>query len=144
MACNHFTVKTDHDSLKNLPNQPSVNRRVWKWVQILQGYDCDIVHIPGKDNPADFLSRRSIRDIHSMVDVRAQEESLVQRLRLGEDDQSDDAIQRKLDDVFKKSNLETSQTEGDEEGIHSLHSLFVTSTRITLYTSLKEQIEKGY
>ena len=43
-----------------------------------------------------------------MVDVRAQEESLVQRLRLGEDDQSDNAIQRKLDDVFKKSNLEIS------------------------------------
>ena len=70
LACNHFTIKTDHDSLKNLPNQPSVNRRVWKWVQILQGYDCDIVHIPGKSNPADFLSRRSIKDARSMVDVR--------------------------------------------------------------------------
>ena len=60
LASRHFVVQTDHDSLKNLPNQPSVNRRVWKWVQVLQGYDCDIVHIPGKENPADFLMHRSI------------------------------------------------------------------------------------
>ena len=33
-----------------------MNRRVWKWVQVLQGYDCDIVHIAGKSNLADHLS----------------------------------------------------------------------------------------
>ena len=60
LAGSHFTIQTDHDSLKNLPNQPAVNRRVWKWVQVLQGYDCDIVHIAGKANLAAFLSRRSI------------------------------------------------------------------------------------
>ena len=53
----HFIVQTDHDSLKHLPNQPASNRRMWKWIQVLQGYDCDLVHIPGKHNPADFLSR---------------------------------------------------------------------------------------
>ena len=35
LASRHFTIQADHDSLKNLPNQPSVNRRVWKWVQVL-------------------------------------------------------------------------------------------------------------
>ena len=35
LAGNHFTIQTDHDSLRNLPNQPAVNRRVWKWVQVL-------------------------------------------------------------------------------------------------------------
>ena len=77
MASRHFVVQTDHDSLKNLANQPAVNRRFWKWVQVLQGYDCDIVHIPGKDNPADFLTRRSIQELHSMADVHVEEESLV-------------------------------------------------------------------
>ena len=96
---------TDHDSLKNLPNQPVVNRRVWKWVQVLQGYDCDILHIPGKHNPADFLTRRSIKEMRSMVDVRAEEESLVQRLRLGENEKGDEGIQRKLDEIFKKSSI---------------------------------------
>ena len=35
LAGQHFVIQTDHDSLKNLPNQPSVNRRVWKWIQVL-------------------------------------------------------------------------------------------------------------
>ena len=101
LAGAHFTIQTDHDSLKNLPNQPTVNRRVWKWVQVLQGYDCDIVHIPGKSNPADFLSRRSVKELKSMVDVRAQEESMVQRLLLGDGQVPEEKIQEKLDEVFK-------------------------------------------
>ena len=32
LAGSHFTIQADHNSLKNLPNQPAVNRRVWKWV----------------------------------------------------------------------------------------------------------------
>ena len=46
-----FIVQTDHSSLRHLPNQPSVNRRIWKWVSILQGYDMEIRHIPGKVQP---------------------------------------------------------------------------------------------
>ena len=46
-------------------------------MQVLQGYDCDIVHIAGKANPVDFLSRRSLKELRSMVDVRALEESMV-------------------------------------------------------------------
>ena len=85
LASRHFVIQTDHDSLKNLPNQPAINRWVWKWVQVLQGYDCDIIHIPGKHNPADFLTCRSIigNEEHGGC-VQAEEESLVQRLCLGE------------------------------------------------------------
>ena len=92
----HFTIQTDHDSLKNLPNQPTVNRRVWKWVQVLQGYDCDIVHIAGKANPTNYLSRHSIQELRSMVDMRATKESMFQRLRLGEGKLTDEDIQKKL------------------------------------------------
>ena len=46
-----FVVKMDHNSLKHLPNQASVNRRIWKWAGILQGYDIDIQHIPSACNP---------------------------------------------------------------------------------------------
>ena len=51
-------VQTDHSSLRHLPNQPSVNRRIWKWLSTLQGYDIEIRHIPGKINPADTLTRQ--------------------------------------------------------------------------------------
>ena len=53
-----FIVQTDHSSLRHLPNQPSVNRRIWKWVSILQVYDMEIRHIPGKVNPADTITRQ--------------------------------------------------------------------------------------
>ena len=58
MEGRHFIVQTDHSSLKHLPNQPSVSRRIWKWVSILQGYDVEIRHIPGKVNPADAITRQ--------------------------------------------------------------------------------------
>ena len=143
LASRHFTIQTDHDSLKNLPNQPSVNRRVWKWVQVLQGYDCDICHIPGKSNPADFLSRRSIRDVRNMVDVRAEEESLVKRLQLGEDTSADE-IQRRLDKIFERSRPELAQVVGRTHADRdSLHSLLVARTRVTLAPDLRDAIKQG-
>ena len=139
LAGAHFTIQTDHDSLKNLPNQPAVNRRVWKWVQVLQGYDCDIVHIPGKSNPADFLSRRSVKELKSMVDVRAQEESMVQRLRLGDGQVPEDKIQDKLDEVFKGQ-------AGKVNSLHSFNSLstiLMARSTITLESQLRNKILKG-
>ncbi|MCV6611750.1 MAG: Ty3/Gypsy family RNase HI domain-containing protein, partial [Amphritea sp.] len=53
-----IVIQTDHAPLRHLPNQTSVNSRVWRWLAVLQGYDVDIRHIPGKKNPADSLSRQ--------------------------------------------------------------------------------------
>ena len=74
-------------------------------MQVLQGYDCDIVHIPGKDNPADFLTRRSIQELRSMADVRAEEESLVQRLKLHEGDKGENEIQKNLMKFLRSQEL---------------------------------------
>ena len=30
-------IRTDHAPLRHLPNQTSVNSRVWRWISILQG-----------------------------------------------------------------------------------------------------------
>ena len=35
-------IQTDHAPLRHLPNQASVNSRVWKWISILQGYNLEI------------------------------------------------------------------------------------------------------
>ena len=66
------------------------------------------MHIVGKSNPADHLSRRSIKELKSMVDVRSTEESMVQRLRLGEGKSTDDDIQQKLNQVFADGQLDRS------------------------------------
>ena len=86
------------------------------------------MHIAGKSNPTDFLSRRSVKELRSMVDVCALEESMVQRLRLGDGQITNEAIQDKLDEVFKGQ-------AGKVNSLHSLNSLksvFVTRSRISL------------
>ena len=55
-------IQKDHAPLRHLPNQTSVNSRVWRWISILQGYNVEIRHIPGKKNPSDSLSRQLISD----------------------------------------------------------------------------------
>ena len=50
-------IQTDYVPLRHLPNQTSVNSRVWRLLAILQGYNLEITHILGKKNPADSLSR---------------------------------------------------------------------------------------
>ena len=142
LAHRHFTIQTDHDSLKHLPNQPATNRRMWKWVQVLQGYDCDLVHIPGKHNPADFLSRRSTRNVKDMVAVREEEESLVKRLQLGED-KSDDAIQRKLDKIFAKSRPELALMASQKNESETRAAIFLSRSQITLSRDLRDSIKTG-
>ena len=41
-------MQMDHAPLRYLPNQTSVNSRIWRWLSILQGYNVEIRHIPGK------------------------------------------------------------------------------------------------
>ena len=53
-----FTVETDHASLRWLQTQPTLNRRQARWMEMLAGYDMEIVHKPGKLNRSDPLSRR--------------------------------------------------------------------------------------
>lgn len=56
---NHkFTVFTDNVSVKYLQNIKDCQGRLGRWSLLLQGYNFEIVHKPGKQNPADFLSRQ--------------------------------------------------------------------------------------
>ena len=96
-------IQTDHAPLRHLPNQASVNSRIWKWLSILQGYHVYIQHIPGKRNPADSLSRQSVEDAlvkkSSVHDANA---AYVQKLRVPED-ASNDQIQAALNRLFSQN-----------------------------------------
>ena len=104
-----FIVQTDHSSLRHLPNQPSVNRRIWKWVSILQGYDMDIRHIPGKVNPADIITRqiKMEDDIYS-GQVKQVDQTLVDQLRIASD-ATNAQIQEKLKQLYSTADLEFKQ-----------------------------------
>ena len=96
-----FIVQTDHSSLRHLPNQPSVNRCIWKWISSLQSYDCEIRHIPGCRNPADSLTRRTwIPDKRRIKGAKVKDEEFVKILRVSKDATGEE-IQRSLNSLFE-------------------------------------------
>lgn len=62
------TIYTDHKSLRYLMDQPNLNMRQCRWLDVVKDYDCEILCHPGKANVvADALSHKAmvtpIRDI---------------------------------------------------------------------------------
>ena len=93
-------IQTDHAPLRHLPNQASVNARVWKWINIMQGYNLEIRHIPGKRNPTDTLSRQDEKDaLGRKTAVKDTNADLVNELRIPSD-ADDEAIQEALLRLF--------------------------------------------
>ena len=93
-------IQTDHAPLRHLPNQASVNTIVWKWINIMQGYDLEIRHIPGKRNPTDTLSRQDKKDaLGRKTAVNDANADLVNELRIPSD-ADDEAIQEALKNLF--------------------------------------------
>ena len=96
----HFIVQTDHSSLRHLPNQPSVNRKIWKWVSILQAYDMEIRHIPRRINPADTLTKQIWAEDQEQADlVRDADRTMVQRVRVPST-ANEEEIQKRLNELY--------------------------------------------
>jgi hypothetical protein len=60
-----FELRTNHNGLKYLFDQPNLNDRQSRWLEFLSKYDFYIRHIKGKENKvADALSRR-VNELHA-------------------------------------------------------------------------------
>ena len=95
-----------------------MNSRIWKWLSILQSYNIDIQHIPGKRNPADSLSRQSVTDaLVKKSSVHDANEAYVQQLRVPEN-ATDVQIQEALTKLFQKN-----------EGVNTNESVLKMSTK---------------
>ena len=71
----HFSVYTDHKPLLSICNNPSkkASARIENWLLKLQGYDFDVLYRPGKDNPADYMSRHANPGSPSIVTKSGEE-----------------------------------------------------------------------
>lgn len=56
----HFQVFTDHKPLTTIWKRPKTPLKIERWDLRLQPYNLEIVYRPGKDNPADFMSKHPI------------------------------------------------------------------------------------
>jgi hypothetical protein len=60
-----FELRTDHNGLKYLFDQLTLNARQTRWLEFLCEYDFDIKHIKGKENKVvDALSRK-VHELHA-------------------------------------------------------------------------------
>jgi hypothetical protein len=60
-----FKLRTDHNGMKCLFDQPTLNSRHNRWLEFLSGYDFDIKHIKEKENKVvDALNRR-VHELHA-------------------------------------------------------------------------------
>ena len=72
-----FTIETDSWACKFIQTKPQLTRMQAKWMEIMQEFDCDLVHRPGVTNVvADALSRRPDHRLNAMTEVRVEEDFL--------------------------------------------------------------------
>ena len=88
----HFTVRTDHGSLRWLRNFKNPEGQIARWIEILETYDFTIEHRPGvKHGNADALSRRPCK-------------------QCGRDDQEDELYQNRRNSyLYRLVNTKDSQ-----------------------------------
>ena len=74
-----FDLRIDHNDLKYLFDQPTLNARQSRWLEFLSEYDFDIKHIKGKENKVvDALSRR-VHELH-VIEISMYQSDLKHRI----------------------------------------------------------------
>jgi hypothetical protein len=61
-----FELRTDHNGLNYLFDQPNLNSRHSRWLEFLCEYDFDIKHIKGKENKVDDALSRRVHELHAI------------------------------------------------------------------------------
>ena len=131
-------IQTDHAPLCHLPNQASVNSRVWKWISILQGYNLEIRHIPGKRNPGDTLCRQDKKDaLGRKTTIHDANADLVKELRVPSD-ADDNAIQDALRKLFNAQTRDQTDTVAvEDQAIRAQSSELVQALKASVAAQIK-------
>jgi hypothetical protein len=60
-----FELRTYHNGLKYLFDQPTLNAKKTRWLEFLCEYDFDIKHIKGKENKVANALSRKLHELHA-------------------------------------------------------------------------------
>jgi hypothetical protein len=60
-----FELRIDHNGLKYLFDQPTLNAKQIRWLEFMCEYDFDIRHIKGKDNKVANALSRKVHELHA-------------------------------------------------------------------------------
>jgi hypothetical protein len=75
-----FVLMTDHCGLRHLFDQPKLNARQDRWMELLSEFDFKIKHIKGKENRVVDALSRSMKTIH-LAAVSTYETNVRERVR---------------------------------------------------------------
>ena len=91
-----FVFKTDHEPIRYLQTKARLSGRQARWLDLMQSYNYEVQHVPGKLNAAaDALSRRPDHDPQLQV-LRMEDSMTLQRIK---DGYKEDPFCRQLLDV---------------------------------------------
>jgi hypothetical protein len=67
-----FDLRTNHNGMKYLFDQPTLNARKNRWLEFLSEYDFDIKHIKGKENKVADALNKIIHELHASTIIMYQ------------------------------------------------------------------------
>ena len=118
-------------------------------MSILQGYDIEIRHIPGKVNPADTLTRKAwAEDASDVAKVKDIDRELVDMIRIAES-ASDQDIQAKLRELYSSSEDREKIQHAQESILSEIRTeegnaiLSVASSRVTVSNEFRARLVRG-
>ena len=122
-----FTLRTDHEAIRFLQRAKQPGGRLFRWLTLLQEYEFDVEHVPGKSIPhVDALSRCLVRAVQQEApDVRTDEQ-------VDQDGGQEDGRQEQDDEEDDVRSDDRLDQDGDREDAHQhqqLKDLVVESAR---------------
>jgi hypothetical protein len=109
-----FELRTDHNVLKYLFHQPTLNATQNRWLEFLSEYDFDIKHIKGKENKVvDALSRR-VHELHTTTIIMYQSDLKDKIFEATKSDLQNKELVAKLQQGILQQKIEVYKLENDE------------------------------
>jgi hypothetical protein len=116
-----FELRTNHNGLKYLFDQPTLNARQSRWLEFLCEYDFEIKHIKEKENKVTDALNRSVHELHAttismyQTDIKSiileaanvdlQYKELVAKLQQGKMPQKMEIYKLEIDGILSYKNI---------------------------------------